>query len=139
MLKGALSEVGMLSKQRNEIDSKLFKLRQFIYATVNMLPDTERNVYQAEIAQLAAQMGSLTDSVREILRLAAQRNSYFTAAEVRDQLVKAGFDFSGYTSNPLASVNTILRRLKGSEVEVTKRNGIAAYRWKAQIGQLSSV
>ena len=132
VLRHALKEFADLSRQREEIDSKLLNLRQLIYATLNMLPEGQRAVYQAEIAELAAEMGSLTGSVKEILKLAAQRNLYFTAAEVRDRLVKAGFDFSQYQSNPLISVNTILRRFKASQVEITKHDRVPAYRWKAR-------
>ena len=129
LLETALQESSRLSKEREEIDVKLQRLRHFVYATVNMLPDAERNVYQAEIAMLASRVGSLTDSVRETLKLATERNSYWTATEVRDQLKNAGFDFSQYTSNPLASVNTVLRRFKPDEVETSTRDGVRAYRW----------
>jgi hypothetical protein len=131
ILDDALREFSVLSKERDAIDGKLLKLRHFIYATLNMLPEPERNVYQAEIAMLASQVGNLTDSIREVLKLASLKNCYFTAAEVRDHLNKAGFDFSQYTSNPLASVSTILRRFKPDEVETSKRDGVTAYKWIA--------
>jgi hypothetical protein len=129
ILEVALRELSVLSRERDELDARLVSLRQFIYATVNMLPDAKRSAYQAELAMLASEMGSLTDSVREALKLATQRDSYFTVAEVRDHLTKAGFDFTKYTSNPLASVNTVLRRFKPDEVETTMRDGVTAYRW----------
>ena len=78
-------------------------------------------------------MGNLTDSVRETLKLATQRDCYWTATEVRDQLKNAGFDFSQYTSNPLSSVNTVLRRFKPSEVETIARDGVMSYRWVSRI------
>jgi len=40
------------------------------------------------------------------------------------------FDFSGYRSNPLASISTALRRFKPSDVETTEIAGVTAYRWK---------
>ena len=132
LLSDALREFAALSKERDAIDGKLLKLRQFIYATVNMLPETERNDYQTELAMLASQVGNLTESIREALKLASLKNCYMTAAEVRDYLNNAGFDFSEYTSNPLASVSTVLRRFKPDEVETSTRDGVTAYRWVAR-------
>jgi len=129
MLENALRETALLSKERDQIDAKLMRLRRFIHATVDMLPDAERGVYQAELAELAFQMGNLTDSIRETLKLAAQRNICLTATEVRNHLQNAGFDFSQYASNPLASVNTVLRRFKSCEVETGTRDGVTTYKW----------
>jgi hypothetical protein len=133
ILETALQESSRLSKERDQIDVKLQRLRHFVYATVNMLPDAERNVYQAELAMLASRVGSLTDAVRETLKLATERNSYWTATEVRDHLKNSAFDFSQYTSNPLASVNTVLRRFKPSEVETSTRDGVTTYRWVTRV------
>ena len=129
LLDEALEKYTVLFGQKEAIDAELLKLRQFIYATTNMLPDAERSIYQAELAQLASLAGGLTDAVRESLKLATQRQTYFSAAEVRDHLVKSGFDFSLYSSNPLASVNTTIKRFKSSDVESTVIDGVAAYRW----------
>jgi hypothetical protein len=128
IFENALREFGLLSRERDQIDAKLLRLRHFIYATVNMLPDTERSAYKAELAMLGSHASNLTDSVRDTLKLATQRNSYFTATEVRDHLNNSGFDFSQYSSNPLASVNTVLRRFKPDEVETSTRDGVTAYR-----------
>jgi hypothetical protein len=129
LLVETLEKFVRLSRQREEIEAELIKLRQFAYATMNMLPDAERMKHQAEFADMAAESGGLTDAVREVLKLATQRRVYFTAAQVRDHLVKAGFDFSQYSSNPLASVNTTIKRLKPSDVESTTVDDVAAYRW----------
>ena len=125
----AFAEIGELTNARDEIGAKLFQLHQFIFVAVKMLPETERQAYQAKLDVLASPVGNLTDSVREILKLAANEGSYLTAAEVRDQLITSGFDFSRYTSNPLSSVNTVLRRFKSNEVETRTRDGVATYRW----------
>ena len=125
----SLREFGDLSRERDEIDARLMKLRQFIYVTMNMLPDEEKKAYESEFAAVASATGGLTDAIREVLKLATQRQQYFTAAHVRDHLVNAGFDFSRYSSNPLASVSTILRRFKDSEVQSITLNGTSAYRW----------
>jgi hypothetical protein len=129
LLQKALDKALSLTVQREEINAEILKLRQFIYATMNMLPEKERSLFQDEIAALASQMGGLTDSIRETLKLATQRQTFFSAVDVRDHLVKAGFDFSQYSSNPLASVNTALRRFKPSEVETVTDDDTTVYRW----------
>jgi hypothetical protein len=129
LLISSLEKFVTLSRQKEEIEAEVVKLRQFIYATMNMLPENERMKFQAEAAELAAEVAGLTDAVREVLKLATQRKTYFTAAQVRDQLVKTGFDFSQYSSNPLASVNTTVKRFKPSDVETVMIDGVAAYRW----------
>lgn len=129
LLVEALEKFGILSRQREEIEAEIIKLRQFIYAAVNMLSDSERPYFDSALVELTAENGGLTDAVREALKLATQRKTHFTAAQVRDQLVMAGFDFSQYSSNPLASVNTTIKRLKPSDVESITVDGVAAYCW----------
>jgi hypothetical protein len=136
-LEEALDRYAVLFAQKEALIAELLKLRQFIYATINMLPDNERGVYQAKLTEFSALTGGLTDAVRETLKLAAQRQTYFSASEVRNHLVKSGFDFSRYTSNPLASVNTVLRRFKPGEVETTTIEGVIAYRWIFRFPRLS--
>jgi hypothetical protein len=139
ILRDALKEYGMLSRERNEIDARLLRLRRFIYATVDMLPEEQRGTYQAELAELPSEMGNLTDSIREALKIALQRNSSLTATEVRDHLKNAGFDFSQYASNPLSSVNTVLKRFKSSEVETGTRDGVATYKWVVRLPEQNVV
>jgi hypothetical protein len=118
-------------RQREELDAELLKLRQLINATANMLPDDEKADYESQLAALAAQMTGLTEAVRDALKLATADGSYATATQIRDHLVKAGFDFTRYSSNPLASVNTALRRFKPEEVEPGQtESGVTTYRWK---------
>ena len=61
----AIEEIDALSRKRNEIDARLLCLRQLIYAALNMLPESDRSLYQAELTAMASQLGNLTDSVRE--------------------------------------------------------------------------
>jgi hypothetical protein len=42
----------------------------------------------------------------------------------------AGFDFSSYTSNPLSSIHTTLKRLVPEELETDARAEGQMYRWK---------
>ncbi len=69
---------------------------------------------------------SLKDAIYSVLCSAFPK--YLTASDVRDRLRANGFDFSGYSSNELASVSTTLRRFKPEEVENTTIEEVAAYR-----------
>jgi hypothetical protein len=118
-----------LSEQRENIDAEMLRLRQFIYATINMLPDERRQAYNERLDELASQSGGLTEAIKDTLKYAVAGRKFVTVAQIRDYLKKVGFDFSRYTSNPLASVNTVIKRMKPSEVESTTIDGVTAYRW----------
>jgi hypothetical protein len=127
VLDKAFAEFASLTKQREDLDLKVAKLHQFIRATANMLPDEDRVDFMATVDQLAGDAIGLTDAVRNTLKAASPK--WLTAVSVRDQLLASGFDFQRYTSNPLASIHAVLKRLKSSEVENTTIEGVAAYRW----------
>jgi hypothetical protein len=69
---------------------------------------------------------TLTECCREIL------NSEWTSAvQVRQALQTAGFDFSQYTSNPLSSIHTTLKRLVvAEEAEIEPGSNPVLYRRK---------
>lgn len=77
----------------------------------------------------------LTDSCRLILK---SFPGPLTAADVRRELELLGFDFSHYSSNPLSSIHTVLKRLaEAGEVQAgTSREGRAAYHWKDELHRL---
>jgi hypothetical protein len=125
----SFEKFALLYAQRENLDAELLKLRQFIYATINMLADEQRQAYNDRFDELTSQTGGLTEAIKDILKVTVLEGKYVTVAQVRDHLKKAGFDFSRYTSNPLASVNSVLKRFKPSEVESTTIDGVAAYRW----------
>lgn len=135
LLNEALVKLEKAVTQRNNLEIEIAKLRQFIAATTNMLPDQERVEFECEMlnrfGESVQQTAGLAASIRKVLREAPYR--WFTAAQVRYQLVKFGFDFSGYTSNPLASVSTTLKRFKAGEVETATIEGATAYRWRGQL------
>ncbi|MBI4459262.1 MAG: hypothetical protein HY648_04285 [Acidobacteria bacterium] len=125
----SFGKFAVLLQQREEIDAELMKLRQFLNATMNMLPEEVRATYIEQLDTMASQMGGLTEAVRGVLKMATKEGRFLTTMQIRDHLAKAGFDFSRYTSNPLASVNTTLRRFKSADVGTTTIDGVAAYRW----------
>lgn len=116
--------------QIDALQAEADKMRQFFVATLNMLPDEKKSKYEAEfhaiVVQNRAKDASLKEAVLKILNQAYPK--YLTSADVRDQLLAKGFDFSEYASNPLASVSTTLRRFKPEEVETAEVEGVTAYR-----------
>jgi hypothetical protein len=120
-----------LIEQRDKINLDIEKSVDYITANANFLPEDEREEELDKLAQLVAGPPGFTDSVRNALR---NNPSYSAnAVGVRDMLMKAGFDMSGY-SNPLASIHTILKRLaQRGEVSITVVSGEPFYRWKADM------
>lgn len=70
---------------------------------------------------------TLSECCRDILR---KKNDWMSAVQVRDALLAAGFDFSTYTSNPLSSIHTTLKRLASEELETKAGNDGQMYKWK---------
>jgi hypothetical protein len=142
-LNAAMKRFSELCDQRDRIEVEMSKLRQFIHATENMLSDEERANHLAIIAMAMERAESkevgLTEAIRRILQ-AETTGAWITVAQVRDRLVNSGFDFSGYMSNPLASVSTTMKRFKPEEIETIETEGVTAYRWKgARPGVLGKI
>jgi hypothetical protein len=132
VLAESIIKIGKLAGQRDELEIQIGKLRQFIYATLNMLTDEERKTFDDAVRAVGEMFDAKSASLVEAIRKALQDSpkKWFTAAEVRNRVVVTGFDFSLYTSNPLSSVATTLKRLKRQEVETSEIEGVAVYRWK---------
>ena len=113
ILRDALRRFRDLYEKREQIDVELVKLRQFLYATLNMVPDKDKSELEKQInsavQQATASAASLADSVRKIYRV--HPNYGYTVGGIREMLLDAGFDFSSYKSNPLSSISTTLRRM----------------------------
>jgi hypothetical protein len=142
MMQDAFTKLEQLYVERESIDSEIMKLEQLIGATANMLPAEVQDLASKRIAVLQelyrVREAGLTNAIRATLRGAA--GDWLTVTNVRDQLIKAGFDFSTYSTNPLASISAILRRLKSEDVETRAiENGVTAYRWKMPKGTVKNV
>jgi len=70
---------------------------------------------------------TLTECCRDILR---QKQDWMSPVEVREALLAAGFDFSNYTSNPLSSIHTTLKRMVPEELLTETRADGQVYCWK---------
>jgi hypothetical protein len=129
VLTQALDEFGAVLKERQELDLKVAQKLQFIRATMNQLPDDEVSQFEDCLQKLASGSAGLSDSIRMVLQ--ENLRKWHTAAQVRDALIKSGFDFGNYASNPLASVHSTLKRLKPEEAETHTVDGVMVWRWKA--------
>jgi hypothetical protein len=130
ILRGALERLAAAAKERDELETECSKLRQFIMATINMLPDEDRSVFMKAYDEVAEFAKSKDIGLkRACLNVLVESSpEYLTATQVRDKLLSSGFDFSEYTTNPLASISTTLRRCKPEEAEETTVQGVTAYR-----------
>ena len=137
LLKQALDEYGIMIFNRQELDLEIAKKKQFIRATMNMLPDEELERFNTAFESLTGESLGLTDAIRKVLQ--SNPKKPFTATEVRDKLKGANFDFSSYKTNPLASIHAVLKRLKPEEVEATDVDGVAAWRWVGEVPDWSHI
>ena len=115
ILEESIAEYQELRATRDELDMQIAKKFQFIKATINLLPDKEKLRYTALVSLGRLEEHGPTLAIRKVLQDKPTR--WMTATTVRNLLVVNGFDFSGYRSNPLASVHSILKRL-GQEGEI---------------------
>jgi hypothetical protein len=131
ILDEAVAKLTAKLRQERELEAEVAKLKQFIHATVNMLPDDERAFFIAKLNELAYDEEKRSIGLKEaIIRIvSSQPKRAFTATQVRDKLLESNFDFSNYTANPLASVSTTLKRMTNREVEAMTVEDVAAYRW----------
>jgi hypothetical protein len=142
IVKNELEKLKRLHDQRLATDGEIVKSETFISAAANLLPESERTLVLDALETLQElyrlrEVG-LTDAIRGILK--SSPGQWFTAANVRDRLISLGFDFSGYTANPLASVSTTLRRAKSEGIETTNIDGgVTAYRWKGTTDDMAKI
>jgi hypothetical protein len=132
LITDAFAKMEHLRGQRESLDAEIVKLEQFISATANFLPDQQRDLVMRTVQNLQdlqrVRDSSLTESVRVVL---AAAKDWLTTTQVRERLLALGFDFSLYTTNPLASISTTLRRMKPEEVESkSNADGVTVFRWK---------
>jgi hypothetical protein len=79
---------------------------------------------------------TLSECCRDILRA---KQDWMSPVEVREALLAAGFDFSSYTSNPLSSIHTTLKRMVPEELLTETRADGQVYRWKVIEVQVDDV
>ena len=115
----AISKLGEIDHKLESLQAERAKIHQFIAATIPMLPREKAMVLGVALKnelQKRAQADNLTEATYRVLQEFA--GEYRTVAAIRDQLIRNGFDFSEYTSNPLASVSTTIKRIAEKDDKV---------------------
>jgi hypothetical protein len=129
MLRELARERDRWKDKRDEAERELARLNPLIRATVNMLPEGLRSKGEILVDLIENRPAGLTAAIR--LSLTDAGKEWMTATDVRDYLKGIDFSFENYKSNPLASINTILKRLVPDEAQVkTLPGGRKAYRIK---------
>ena len=127
-----------LRKEQDRIKSQMDSVAEMVRASFANMTEEERTksneaFVMARDLFIQQELG-LTDSIRTILQ--SNTGEWFSAVKVRDRLKASNFDFSGYTSDPLASIHAVLKRFKRAEVKVRKSAaGIREYRWIGLVSQ----
>ena len=120
------AELVELVKRRNAAETRINQISHAMEAMANTCEDAaQRAAYRDEIRSLTARVG-FQEAIREALET---QDEGMTAVEIRDCIMFFQWmDLDAY-SNPLASIYTTLRRMKGNgEVEEFERNGDRAFR-----------
>jgi hypothetical protein len=126
----AIQEYGRLAKQKDQIEIQLWRLARFIRASAGILPDKDRSKVEKRIAEMFGQAPGVTDAVRIALR--SHPGKWMRAPTILAYLEDIGFDFSGYTGNPLTSIHIVAKRMSPRGVEVNGSGDEVSYRWKGK-------
>ena len=132
MIKKLDSRVFELMEKRWELETQIkeidLELKEIGGTLSHLKPLAGETAEQDSVAGLG-----LTNAIRKVLGLSEDRLS---ASNIRDELQKRGFNFSGYEM-PGASIFTILYRLKKKgEITMEKQDGRRFFRWKHKLADL---
>jgi hypothetical protein len=132
----ALTELAHTIAERDERNARITQLKQSIRALGDLLEEDPDQIEQLINVDEGGKPSGITSAVRSTF-LFAKSNKYpvaMTAADLKELMTQRGFDFSGQ-ANALASLTTVVRRLKLSEEveELTRSDGKRAYMWKAEV------
>jgi hypothetical protein len=122
-----LKQIANLVEHRDKLDGQIDKLKKLASANYELMDDKEKAAYSGAFEELNRSDQSLTHEVRRALMLGG--GEYLTPTQIRDRLVKSGYDFSRYQSNPLVSIHSTLNRMKGEVDTVILEEGTKGYRF----------
>jgi hypothetical protein len=134
-LESLVEEKKRIAIRGREVDIQIGALHQslsglLLYADALDQTDEKLTALFKAVADMLFPSNStatLTEACRKALRESKRRMS---AVEVKKAVESGGFDFSGYTSNPLSSIHTTLKRLKESgDAKETTLEGTKYYQW----------
>jgi hypothetical protein len=121
-----LNKIAGLVEHRDALDEQIDKLKKLASATYELMDDKEKVAYSEVFEELNRSDQSLTHEIRQALLLGG--GEYLTPTQIRERLVKSGYDFSRYQSNPLVSIHSTLNRMKGEVDTVVLEEGTKGYR-----------
>ncbi len=139
VLQSRVALLRSLALQRENLEAEMAKLRHFIAAAIELLPEDKQANFEINMAGLrmadSVRAANLSKAVSDIVQTyTGFFGNTVTVAQVRDWLTLRGFDFTEYRSNPLATISTTLKRLSdGSDSQIeagVNEEGVAVYRWK---------
>jgi|SRR5579862_4857682 len=120
-LEKAKRDLSKLRIERFQLENRISRLEQTVYSLSVLLNEPK----------IGPEMG-LTEGIKALLRSIYPNNLY--PLTVRLRLEQAGFTFTG--KNPMASIHTVLKRLRDQELLKTvidKPTGRIAFGWNADI------
>jgi hypothetical protein len=124
----SLSKITELAIRKGELDEQIAKLTTLAEATYELMDEKEKALHDKALQGIIRTEQSLTEAVRRALGKAGRE--YLTPVQIRDQLVRSGYDFSRYESNPLVSVHSTLNRIKDELEVATLEDGTKGYRFR---------
>jgi hypothetical protein len=122
----AKKHLAVLMREQQAINQQITDLRELIRANVNFLPDDERELELTHLEFLKPPT-NITEAVRFAIFSVSILNLKATPTEIKALAEHMGFDFSEY-SNPMASIHSILKRMKEAQPpQVDYDDGLDAY------------
>ena len=139
----AAQELGELMKRHEELETELEHVQdrietlQFGLTALGAVSGIDPRQEYPDLypEEMTPDLG-FTDAVREALK-SANPIMIFSPVLVRDELQKRGFDLTKYR-NPLASIHTILKRLRASDeviAHLDESTGKYLYSWNRSKGR----
>jgi len=139
-------ELGQLRDEKAKFAARLAEIDRHITAVIEGIKGLARlcdqqvtkELLSGNPTPLAGQSGKLSDAVR----LALQTSSgALSPVQVRERLVALGYDTSKYTTDFLATLHTVLKRLhQHHEVEaIALPGGKTGYKWITETDKLAGM
>ncbi len=129
------AEASQLTKERQEIDQRLMSLKQSIdglNALIQQMGGPPPDVELHPSVKTETLLG-LTDSIKSILRSAG---TPLAATEIRDELVRRGFNPDDYSNFLTVIHNTVRRLVTSNDIGFAEIGGKTVYMQLEQPGAL---
>jgi hypothetical protein len=116
MIQDLEEQLELLSTERQRVDQQISAVKQSINGLTLLLKATPNPEAAAPINIMLIEKFAQAPRLGEACKNAVNSlGREVTPVEVRDQLNRAGFDFKAYSSNPLSSIHTTLKRLAANQ------------------------